>query len=103
MKAAHIDQKLLMQVHQVLHEAGRVDLANRLLSAVSLVQLEHTENLICPVHAAKLRCCSRPKIYTHAARGNLRIFRVCCRSFVSRQELQDLPKVGHKPRGLKSR
>jgi len=97
-KAISIDQKLLKEIHQALHKSGRVDLATRLLKRIELLQAEHVEHLLCPVHAAKLRGGAREKIYEHAARGRLRVYKICCRSFVSRKQLKDLPYYGHRPR-----
>jgi len=95
-KAVSIDKTLLKQIHRVLHEAKRPDLALRLMKEVALIRAEHVENLLCPVHAAKLRGGSRRKIYDHAYRGNLSVYKICCRSFVSRQQLKDLPYYGHR-------
>lgn len=100
-KAVSINKDLLVKVHRVLHEAGRPDLAAQLMRQVGLIQAEHTENLLCPVHAAKFRGGQRRQVYRHVAKGHLGVFRICCRSFVSKQQLKDLPKVGHQPRKVR--
>jgi hypothetical protein len=101
LRSISLDQKLLERVHTALHQAGEVDLANKLMDQVTLLQAEHIEMLMCPVHAARYRRTSRQNIYDHARHGHLRVYTVCCRSFVSRRQLKVLPVVGHRPRKLK--
>jgi hypothetical protein len=92
MKAISIDYKLLTQIHRALHEAGKINLATRLVDQIRLLQIEHVENLVCVKHAAKLRRNDRTTIRYHVAHGNLRCYNVCCRYFVSRKQVKELPQ-----------
>lgn len=70
----------------------RLAIVEDLMRELQLVAKEHTEHLVCGTHATKLRGYTDSKtIRTIASRSNLHVYRICCKDFYSRRELERMP------------
>jgi len=108
MKAAAIDDERLIEFCNRIRQLSQFSPRERrriveiLLREVDLVRLEHTENLLCIRHTMEARgYASHSTVYKSASRGNLHVFRVCCRDFFDKEEIAALPVKGltwRKPR-----
>jgi hypothetical protein len=74
---------------------NRLAAVEAILRAADIIQEVDVESLICIKHAKLLKNYKwHSSVYWLAQKGKLRPFRVCCRDYLSRRELESLPDAG---------
>ena len=73
----------------------RLAAVESILRAADIIQEVDVESLICIKHAKELKGYKwHSSVYWLAEKGKVRPFRVCCRDYLSRRELESLPDAG---------
>jgi len=110
MKSASINDAELLKLCDRIRQLTQLPLKERrailevILKEIDLVRREHHEQLVCIAHAKELRGYkNHSTIYRTTSRGNLHVYRCCCRDFFDRAELMALPVKGttHKKAKIK--
>jgi hypothetical protein len=101
-KSASIDEGKLKQIVLAVRRTAasmspkqRLVAVEAILRAADIIQEVDVEQLVCIRHAKELRKYRwHSSIYWLAEKGKIKPYRICCRDFLSRRELESLPDAG---------
>jgi hypothetical protein len=99
--AAAIDEKRLKQLVTAIRRTTALSTKERLqmvedvLRVADIISRTDVEQLVCVRHAKELKGYAfHSSVYWLAEKGKIRPYKICCREFLSRSELESLPDAG---------